>query len=115
MRNLIAILEACVMTVALYAQTSQRFPAPLGIDRVLTGIVSECVASTPSKAAPKAKRRRDPRCGGGADYLLIVGDTVYTLHGHVTELAQRVGKSTVITGNVVGNDVAVHSVNAAER
>lgn len=93
---------------ATFAQGPQRFPAPLGLDRVLTGMVSDC------KAKKGKKTKRDPRCARDTTYLLTVDNTVYTLHGHEDELAARTGKTATITGNVVENDVAVTGVRMPE-
>lgn len=98
-----------LLAMLLSAQTSPRFPAPLGIDRVLTGIVIDCTKSQSSKS------KRDPQCGKNSGYMLKVEDTVYTLHGYEDELAAHRGKTTTITGHVVENTVTVTSVRAPEK
>jgi hypothetical protein len=95
------------------AQSPNRFPAPLGLDRVLVGVVVDCAA----KDAPgaKGKHRRDSRCEEDNGYLLAVDQTTYALRGHEEELRQRVGTTVRITGKAVGREVEVHSIDAAEK
>jgi hypothetical protein len=95
------------------AQSPNRFPSPLGLDRVLVGVVVDCAA----KDAPgtKAKHRRDSRCEEDNGYVLAVDQTTYALRGHEEELRQRVGTTVRITGKAVGREVEVHSVEAAEK
>jgi hypothetical protein len=45
--------------------------------------------------------------GEGADYVLVVGDTVYTLEGHAGDLDRFAGGRATVTGQVDGNKIAV--------
>jgi hypothetical protein len=85
------------------AQDTNRFPAPLGLDRVLTGVIA--------KSKPGAKP--DPN-SKPSQFTMNSGDVVYALHGHEQELKKLTGKQARITGNVVGNDVTVRTVEAAK-
>jgi hypothetical protein len=108
MKNLFVVATMFALLGVTLAQGPQRFPAPLGLDRVLTGMVSDC------KVKNGKRTERDPRCKKNTTYLLTVGDTVYRLHGHEDELASRAGKTATVTGNVVENDVAVTAVKTPE-
>jgi hypothetical protein len=91
---------ACIYVASAVSQNTNRFPAPLGIDRVLTGVVAKAKpVSTP--AEPNSKP---------AQFIISSGDVVYSLHGHEKELKKVAGKQARITGTVVGNDVTVRTV-----
>jgi hypothetical protein len=51
----------------------------------------------------------------GADYALIVGDTVYILEGHRPELDKFAGGRATIRGQVKGNRIVVDSVMKTEK
>lgn len=101
----IRMMGALLVVAMIVSAQSPRFPAPLGVDRILTGVVVDCTKKT----------KRDAACAENSGYLLKVEDVIYTLHGHEDELAKHAGRATTITGNVVGNDVAVTSVRAPEK
>lgn len=104
MKKLCAVcVIACIYVVSAMAQDTNRFPAPLGLDRVLTGVIA--------KAKPVAKP--DPN-SKPSQFTMSAGDVVYALHGHEKELKKLAGKQARITGNVVGNDVTVRTVEAAK-
>lgn len=84
-------------------QTSNRFPAPLGIDRVLTGVVEK---ANPSEQNANSRRYR---------YRLHSDSVVYALHGQEAKLKKLVGKQVRIIGHVVGNDVDVRSVEGIKE
>jgi hypothetical protein len=84
------------------SQNSNRFPAPLGIDRVLTGVIAK---AKPAAADPNSKP---------AQFTMSTGDVVYSLHGHERELKKLTGKQARITGTVVGNDITVRTVEPAK-
>ena len=81
---------------------SQRFPAPLGLNRVLSGTVRKAHLGT---NAPK----------DAAQYLLKTDDATYQLHGHEKELKKLLGKKVRITGNAVGENVTVDSVERLQE
>jgi hypothetical protein len=84
---------------------SNRFPAPLGLDRALTGVVAKA-KPTHGKPAKMSKPAR---------YVLAVDDKTYRLDDHETELKKFLGKKVKITGNAVGEDVTVNSVTLASE
>jgi hypothetical protein len=88
---------ACIYIASAAAQNPNRFPAPLGIDRVLTGVIS------------KAKAPPDPN-SKPTQFTMKSGGVVYSLHGHERELKKFFGKQARVTGTVVGNDVTVRTV-----
>lgn len=96
---------SCVILLPgiLNAQENQRFPAPLGLNKVLSGTVSKAKANS---HAPKDAAR----------YLLTTQEgTVYQLHGHEKELRKMVGKHVRITCNSVGENVTVDSVEREQK
>jgi hypothetical protein len=112
-RPIITLETLILLCLSAVAQSPNRFPAPLGLDRVLVGVVVDCTANGTPGA--KGKHRRDPRCEEDNGYLLAVDQTTYALHGHEQELRQRVGATVRVTGKAVGREVEVHSVEPAEK
>jgi hypothetical protein len=70
---------------------------------VLTGVIAK--AKPGSAPDPNSKR---------SQFTMSSGDIVYALHGHEKELKKLAGKQARITGTVVGNDVAVTTVEPAK-
>jgi hypothetical protein len=104
MKKLCAVcVIACIYVASAMSQETNRFPAPLGIDRVLTGVIAK--AKPGSAPDPNSKR---------SQFTMSSGDIVYALHGHEKELKKLAGKQARITGTVVGNDVAVTTVEPAK-
>jgi hypothetical protein len=91
---------ACIYIASAMSQNTNRFPAPLGIDRALTGVIAKAkpVATPPGSNSKPAQ------------FTISSGDVVYSLHGHENELKKFAGKQARITGTVVGNDVTVRTV-----
>jgi hypothetical protein len=94
---LIALICGTLVTAA--AQISNRFPAPLGTDRILSGVIEK---AQPSTRGPNARPSR---------FHLKSGEIDYALHGQESKLKKFVGRQVRITGHVVGNDVDVQSVS----
>jgi hypothetical protein len=89
--------------VTAMPQTGNRFPTPLGIDRVLTGVVEK---ANPSAQNANSRRYR---------YQLHIDSDVYALHGQETKLKKLVGKQVRIVGHVVGNDVDVRLIEGIKE
>src|SRR5436305_13136113 len=87
--SIITLGTLILLCLSALAQSPNRFPAPLGLDRVLVGVVVDCAANGTPGA--KGKHRRDSRCEEDNGYVLAVDQTTYALHGHEEELRQRVG------------------------
>lgn len=104
--RLVSYLLMTALCMTAVAQSSQRFPAPLGLDRVLIGTVSK--ASTKDQSRPKDARKK-------AQYLLSSEGQSYSLNGHEAELKKLVGKKVRVTGNAIGNELTVNSVERAEQ
>jgi hypothetical protein len=85
-----------------FAQSNQRFPAPLGLNKVLSGTVTK-----PHLAATSPK--------DAARYLLKTDDATYQLRGHEKELRKMLGKKVRITGNAVGENVTVDTVERLQE
>jgi hypothetical protein len=101
MRIICALGCAVLLSVILGAtETQQRFPAPLGLNKVLTGTVIKV------KVTPKTEK-------DAAKYLLKSEDATYQLRGHEKQLKRMLGKKVHITGNTVGENVTVDSVERA--
>ncbi|HWF65977.1 MAG TPA: hypothetical protein VN670_01655 [Acidobacteriaceae bacterium] len=79
----------------------------------LTGVVSDQMCGAKHMTDDAAKCTRE--CVKmGSPYALVVGNKVYTLKGHASELDALAGQSAVITGTVSGTTVDVASVAAAK-
>src|SRR5438445_722195 len=105
MKSFVTIVVSCLLCTgfvaeSLVAQNPNRFPAPLGIDRMLTGKISK----TPKKTRVSNDRSK------AAKYVLSTDGETYQLHGHEKELKRFVGKKARVTGTAVGSELTVHSV-----
>jgi hypothetical protein len=49
----------------------------------------------------------------GSSYALLVGDTVYTLKGHESEMDKLAGKKATVTGTADGTTIQVASVKGS--
>ena len=82
----------------------------------LTGLVSDAnckgmhfrKAETPFSCTLKCVQ-------DGADYALVLDESVYILEGHRAELDRFAGSRATIRGQVNGNRIAVDSVTKAEK
>ena len=115
-----ATISGLLVLVSLaIGQTTPPTPVPnrdaAGVEE-LTGLVSDATckgmhfrkAVTPFSCTLKCVH-------DGADYALIVGDTVYILEGHRPELDKFAGGRATIRGQVNGNRFTVDSVAKAEK
>ena len=103
-RRLKSWILATVLVTSLMGvgQINNRFPAPLGLDRILTGVVSK--AKLRHAAKPSAAR-----------FVISSDGESYQLHGHEKELKRFLGKKVLITGNVVGENVTVNTVKLSRK
>ena|SRR5438128_3577533 len=104
-RLLIFLLFVAAFCLTAMAQSNQRFPAPLGLDRVLIGTVSKAKTEDQSQKDPPKRTK----------YVLSSGGHSYFLHGHEAKLEKLLGKKVRVTGNAVGNDVTVDSITRADK
>jgi hypothetical protein len=115
-----ATISGLLVLVSLaIGKTTPPTPVPnrdaAGVEE-LTGLVSDATckgmhfrkAATPFSCTLKCVH-------DGADYALIVGDTVYILEGHIPELDKFAGGCATIRGQVNGNRIVVDSVMKAEK
>ena len=111
-RNIvISSFEALVIFNLAFGQTT-----PPGSTEELTGIVSDatCQGRHNRKAVTNYGCTR--KCvEDGADYALVVGQTVYILEGHRTELDKFAGGRATISGRVTENRILVDSVTAVKK
>ena len=84
-------------------------------ESTLTGLVSDsrCKGQPPYHGATRSSCTW--QCvAHGADYVLVVDDSVYTLNGHKDDLDKFAGGNATITGHVSGNSISVDSVATAK-
>lgn len=83
-----------------------------GVLRTLTGTVSDSICK--GRGIYKAQTRMSCTLlcvdTKGADYVLVVGDSVYVLEGHRGQLREFAGGPATVTGRVNGNALVVESV-----
>src|SRR5258707_12929259 len=82
-----------------------------GLEKTFTGTVSNAVC----KGWHNRKGQTNYSCSlkcveDGADYVLVVGKTLYILQGHRTELDKFAGGRATVTGRLTGNNLSVDSV-----
>ena len=108
-----------VLVSLAVGQTTPPTPVPnrdAAAVEELTGLVSDATckgmhfrkAVTPFSCTLKCVHE-------GADYVLIVGDTVYILEGHRPDLDKFAGGRATIRGQVNGDRIVVDSVMKAEK
>jgi hypothetical protein len=104
MRVLVICTAACATLFpgSASALQNQRFPAPLGLNKVLSGAVVKAKVSADS---PKDAAR----------YLLKTDDATYQLHGHEKELSKLVGKKVRVTRNAAGEYVTGDTVERLQE
>ena len=111
-RNIvISIFEVLVMFNLAFGQTT-----PPGSTEELTGIVSDatCQGRHNRKAVTNYGCTR--KCvEDGADYALVVGQTVYILEGHRAELDKFAGGRATVSGRITENRILVDSVTAVKK
>lgn len=104
--NLVAdSVEFAAATPALQSET-----------QTLTGVVSDsnCAATHAMKTMSAADCTH--MCvKAGRKYTLVVGNEVYALHGHETDLQKLAGDTAAVKGFVSGKTVTVESVAAAKK
>jgi len=81
----------------------------------LTGIVSDAMCGASHMMEGKTPAECVRECvKEGSKYALVVGDKVYNLTGHETELDKLAGGKATVKGNVSGDTVQVQSVSPAQ-
>lgn len=87
-----------------------------GATKTLTGVVTDAECG---KTHNMMKGMSDAGCTrmcvkAGSAYALIVGENVYTLRGHSTELDKYAGEKVTVRGSMKGKDFVVESVAPAK-
>lgn len=87
-----------------------------GTTKTLTGVVTDAECG---KSHNMMKGMKDADCTrmcvkAGSAYGLIVGDTVYALKGHSTELNKYAGEKVTVRGSMKGKAFEVESVAPAK-
>ena len=98
-----------ITTAALMLTTSLAF------GETLTGTVSDSMCGKKHGMSGKSDAECTRACvKGGGDYVLVVGDKIYTLKGDKTAIDKFAGASATVTGNTAGTTVTVASITAAK-
>ena len=113
-RSVVGIVAATVLFAAvdLRAQSSKDGGSAR---RELTGVVSDAMCGRTHMMKDKSEAECLRYCvQQGAKYALVVGEEVYTLEGHQTELNRYAAKAVTVSGRVKGKVVTVESVVPAK-
>jgi len=82
----------------------------------LTGVVNDSMCGARHMAKDKSPADCARMCvKQGMKYALVVGDKVYTLEGHETELDKLAGERATVKGNIIGETVGVESVSRGKK
>jgi len=108
-----SLILGILISACAAAQDAPRFPAPLGLDRRLIGVVSDCVIQISTRGYKTSQR--DPRCTKDATFLLKTGDAVFQLRGNEKELKKWIGKKATVIGTAIGDLMTVRSVEAPDQ
>jgi len=79
-----------------------------------TGVVSDQMCGAKHMMEGGAAKCTRECVKMGSPYALVVGDKVYTLKGHSSELDALAGQSVTVKGTVSGTTIDVASVAAAK-
>jgi len=100
-----------VVTGVLLAGLAAAQP-PKGKKQSWTGVVTDSMCGAKHMMADAAECTR--ACvNKGSSYALLVGDTVYTLKGHESEVDKLAGKKATVSGSVDGTTIQVASVKGS--
>ena len=100
-----------VVTGLLLAGTAAAQP-PKAKNQSWTGVVSDSMCGAKHMMANAADCTR--ACvKQGSSYALLVGDTVYTLKGHESEVDKLAGQKATVTGTADGTTIQVASVKGS--
>jgi hypothetical protein len=101
MKNVIAIAIA----ISLWTGTVRA------ADQTLTGIVSDSQCGAKHGMANMSDRDCTQMCTSqGAQYVLVVGDKIYKLTNHNSDLKTHAGHTVQLTGDVKGNTIRVSKI-----
>jgi hypothetical protein len=86
-----------------------------GKETTLTGVVSDAMCG----AHHTMKGMSDADCTrmcvkAGQGYVLVVGDRVYSVAGHLSEFDKYAGQKVIVKGKLNGDTLAVESVKPAK-
>lgn len=116
--NTLAFLALSAMLTAAQMQMPSSETKPdksSAAPKTLTGIVSDSMCGARHMAKDKSAAECARMCvTEGMKYALVVGEKVYTLEGHETELDKLAGQRATVKGNISGETVAVQSVVPAK-
>jgi hypothetical protein len=82
--------------------------------QTLTGTVSDSMCGKNHSMGGTPTECTRACVKGGADYVLVVGDKVYTLKGDKAAIDKFAGASATVTGTANGDVVTVASIKAAK-
>ena len=112
--SVITLLVA-VATTQLPAQGTKN-SQPTGAEKTLTGVVSDAMCGRTHMVKDKTAAECTRMCvQQGQKYALVVGQKVYTLQGHESDLNKFAGQRVTVKGAVSGDTVTVSSVAAAKK
>jgi hypothetical protein len=104
MKSVMTLVFAAALTVGPVQLSAAN-------SRELTGIVSDSMCGASHMLKDKTAAECTRMCvKDGSNYALVVGDKVYVLSGHETELDKLAGQKATVKGDVSGANVKVSSV-----
>jgi hypothetical protein len=80
----------------------------------LTGTVSDSLCGKTHSMGGSAAECTRACVKGGASYVLVAGDKIYTLKGDKTAIDKFAGASATVTGTTNGSVLTVSSIKAAK-
>ncbi len=84
-----------------------------GKAETLTGVVSDSVCGAMHPESDAKKCIATCIKGEGAEYVLVVGEKVYTLKGKTAGVEKLAGAKAKVTGTVDGTTIQVASISSA--
>lgn len=117
------IVAAGIMTLALVTsqsltaqETTAKQQTHPTAQKALTGVISDSMCGAKHMAKDKSPADCTRMCvQQGQKYALVVGQKVYTLQGHETELDKLAGQRATVKGAASGDTITVSSVTPAKK
>ena len=104
--NWIAPTAALVLTASLAVAEARQ---------TLTGEVGDSMCGKKHSMGDGSPAECTRECvKGGSDYILIVGDKIYTLKGDKAAIDKLAGARATVTGTTAGNTLTVKTIKAAK-
>lgn len=108
----LALIAASALWMPAQASGNQSS----GEEKTVTGIISDTMCDRTHMVKDKTAAECTRLCvKQGSKYALVVGQRLYTLEGHESDLYKLAGQRALVKGKVHAGTIAVDSITPAKR